>query len=196
MNSLRMVLIPAWLEEAIKAAKVPLNTVLDTVKLSSIVSKDDVAFYIDVNNRLYPKMFQPVSQTVPPKELYPFGNRDGDQALRELQDYLTRRLENRQLEEPEIPPHAMLQHMPIHGVEGNGVGNNSQDYIFEVFQLDGDVLGMRVALKREDETSIGQDVRSYNAFIQQLSQYLEFETIATTPAFNEYVRLSRLAATW
>ena len=66
---LKLVFLPRWLENPIKAAGADLKVLTDPKKLLSILSKEDVAFYLHTQSRLFQLLSAPVMQSF---EGYPF----------------------------------------------------------------------------------------------------------------------------
>lgn len=66
---LKIVFLPRWLENPLKAAGADLSTLTDIKKLLSILSKEDVAFYLHTQDSLFQLLSQPVMSTL---SAYPF----------------------------------------------------------------------------------------------------------------------------
>jgi hypothetical protein len=196
MLDMKVVLIPTWLEDALNAASKPLVTCLDAVALSSIVSNDDVAFYIDLNNRLLPELFPELAESLYGGTLYPFFKDGVDQTvLRNLQDYLSKRMSDLHLEHPTLPLYTAISFFAPQ-TSGNDAyhGSAKKDYTFEAFSLSSDVIAIRVRLKNPDESSQMQDLAAYDTFFTLLSTYVPMEQFAQTTVFRKYVELSRQTA--
>ncbi len=75
-NNLKLVFVPVWLENVLKASNVGLDTVLDPEKLSRIISRGDLDLYLNIQNSL--GSFLPLSV------VYSFGSGDERQCYAEL----------------------------------------------------------------------------------------------------------------
>lgn len=190
---MRIVLVPSWVEQALVAAKKPLPTLLDVMALSGTLSKEDVAIYMDLHERLLEKMFRPVWESFDTVTLYPYFQKDATYSqdnLKLMQDYLSRKLSEIRMETPNgADPYKLLNQFPLFGADGQVEGGSENRFIFEAFHLLDDVIGIRTLLKKDDEDLITQDVRAYDGLMKIANIYIPMEELARTPAFNQYIRL-------
>lgn len=197
---MQMVLIPTWVERAVTTAKKPLACVLDVAELTDTLSKEDIAFYIDVNERLSGKIFRAVSETFMPVMLYPFsrgqlsGNmRATDEALKGLQEYLTRKINDIRIESPEPSITKLLDHVPRFDGQETAEGQFENQYTFEAFHLRDNVIGIRPVLLKDDEQPLPQHIRAYDNLMKLMTTFIPFPQVASTPAFRAYTALLRSA---
>jgi hypothetical protein len=194
---MRMVLIPTWVEEALKAANKPLVTCLDVCELSNTLSKEDVVFYMDLNERLRESLFKPLADTFREYSLYPFtpGQLGGNGIpepgpVKDFQEYCSRKLIELRLANPKISPYQLVSNS---GYEIPPDEQFSVRYTFDVVYLKDDVVGVRPMVRHSDEADINEDIRAYDELMKLLCTFIPFEKIAGLPAFNHYTRLLRSA---
>lgn len=189
---MRIVLVPTWVEQALTAAKKPLPTLLDAVALSSTLSKEDVANYIDLNDRLLEKLLRPVWESFDVAMLYPYNPKTapapGSMLLSELQDYLSRKLSEIRMEYPNGQPVYRLfdQHPQF---DSNDNTDALVKITFEAFHIDDDVIGIRPVMYKNDEPMIAEDIRAYDGLLKIMNIYTPLEELSLTPAFNQYTSL-------
>lgn len=189
---MRVVLIPSWVEQALLAAKKPLATALDVVALSSTISKDDLAIYIDVNNRLLPKLFQPLYDTFANVTLYPYNAGESDE-VKALRESLDIKLRNITIEKPQPDFTQLVNQHIIFTDDDQPVGSFATHYTFEVFPLVDEVIGVRAVLRKPDESDVLEDIRAYDNLLKLMNTFMSMEEMAKTPIFNVYTYLLRNA---
>lgn len=186
----KVVLVPGWLEQAVVSANQPLAVVLDVVQLSNIVSKDDVAFYIDVNRRLFGKLFPGIQESFNWSSLWPRAN--GDEKINDLCEYLNGKMQKFSEDMPEIPFSYALHLISVsESPEQLEKMKSASNYAFELYPLTEDTFGLRALLKNDQATSFEQDLLCHSNAIELLSNTVPFETLAATQMFKTYARLCK-----
>ena len=192
---MRLVLIPNWVEDALKAANKPLTVALDVCELTNTLSKEDVAIYIDLNDRVLNKLYTPVAETMLPYGPYPTESQTTHRGERvdQLAMYVAQKLADLRIEfpAPTAPISKLVSNVPALDDGEQMVGAFANQYTFEIFPLKEDVLGLRPVLRKSDESDVEEDVRAYSELLKQLNAYVSFEELAATPAFAHYTRLLR-----
>lgn len=197
----KLVLIPGWIEDALKASKVPLNAVLDLKKLSSILSKDDVAYYIATHDALLRKLFPVLANSFTVYDLFPWEGRNNNAFSKEELSLFQQTISNATLSNTgnSIPLYKAISAIPstpVSATEQVEFGNAVNDYTFDIFELADGVAAIRPKLKEAGYSYTQQDRETYRAVIGFLCQYDTFENIATLPLFNHYTKLTYQLSTW
>lgn len=202
-----LVIIPEWLDQALKANNQAMNAALDLMSLSRILSLGDVAFYAAINHYLYEKMPKALATTFKPICLHdyntalPFvkadanGNRPNDAAVR---DFFTRMagrvMQQGAVDFNEASASKLLTTMPYKAESVDESMMQNPEFIFNVTAITEDVYGVRFRLRDRNRSYNEQLVECYDATLKHLIGEHSFEAAALTPAFEEYVRLQRLTA--
>lgn len=203
----RLVIMPVWLLRSLEADGLSRAHVLDVTSLARILSVNDVAFYVALNEYLFDKMPKAIRQTFMSLSLlnntHAMPDNHGNVATTEAADALCARLRRKvdeyymaEFQDPkEINPRHLIDKLAYHEISNNSDRVDSVDqYLFEVVLLKDDIYG--ITFKPHDpETALGgQLVKSYDDLLRLLQGIHGFTNVAGTEAFSEYVNLMRRAA--
>ena len=178
---MRMVVLPTCLEQALKAANQPLTVLLDLKKLSSILSKEDVAFYLYCQSTAAYLLPKELVGTVWMSLKTNLWSTSPDVPDR---DYLERRMEGFELQ------NSAKSLRPLY----DGVFDGSDDYTFKCEELNEDTLVVRLVPVNEDESFSTQLQHAYDELLSILKRYIELGELSLTPAFVRFVQLCTPAA--
>lgn len=187
--SLKLILLPGWVEEAVKASGSSMNVLLDTTSLSSILSKEDVAFYTAIN--LYGK-----SRII--ERIDSLRHLAGSFKMGVVKDNIHDNSFMPGLIDPETISVADMVARPEHRIYDSKKtlmtipGHVTYTYLYEIFPIHDEYMGLRVF----EETIDNMDERHARLLlcvdnaIGRLHTYLSFEQICLLPIFDKFVELS------
>lgn len=193
---IKVVLLPQWVEEALKAANLPMSTALDTFKLADTLSNEDVAIYIDMNMRAVYDMFRPVMTTLLPHSMFPeWVEESVDPVKYNKGRKIRKQYEDYQLAHPKSPAYNAVSMLPPHQQEGRStiqaLGNNYEDYTFDIEYVEG-VLLIKPILLQEGIPAFEQQITAYDKLLSFLTVHQSFEAVAKTEVFKHYTYLLKI----
>lgn len=195
----QLVILPAWLEDALKSNNMTSVDALDLMSLSRILSLQDVAFYRAIHNELYGKIYEGIRTTFQPLNLsdasgaltrpYPNGNRPSPEEVATFMTRLDRcYFDNMTAATP--TGKAMLSALP-HEAAYEHTRDGINEYLFEVFPIKDDYYGIRFSIPDPQRGLATQLIECYDRVISMLLGHYSFEDIASTSLFCDYTRLLR-----
>jgi len=213
MFNVSLVIVPAWLEAALKAGGLSIERALDLPALSRISSLDDVGFYTSINYHLFDQIPGPLAKTFRAYDFFADGRKPGECSYdrrhvkpdnkgdiisdKEFGE-LIRRIRSRtwnwgavQYAEPS-PKHLMAA-LP-YTKESLDEADSTRFYLFDVFYITDDVYGVRFVKANPNRPYGEQLYQCYDRLLNFLTLHNRFEDIAATPAFREFVTMSRTQA--
>ena len=200
--SVSLVIVPAWLDAAIQSNKFVKESLLDLMSLSSILSQNDVAFYTSVNMFLFDSIHSPLRETFTPFAFYnePSKNsmlrHDGTRpAPAEVNAFYEKVRElsfNRfGVEYGQPDARSFLALLPYNSQQAEISTNVEMEYLFEAFHIKDMIFGIRFVLRDPTKPYTEQLTKCYQRLLGLLISHSTFETVAETPIFSEFVKLSR-----
>lgn len=182
---MKIVLLPKWLETPLASANVGLDAILSLTKLSTILSKEDVAFYYHVQLRLDQLLPKAVVATFD-KYYSPFGDDLADSEIALITELNS------------VNEYAALTYSEDARVLLFGEraaydpAIENQRVIFNPEPLSADTIVVKVALGVGRPASPSQVYCDfYSRLINLLLLEQPFETVAKTELFVEYLKESR-----
>lgn len=188
---MKIIYVPKWVSRAFKDANESIKGVLDLSKLMSILSKDDVAFYIYLNLILNEFIPRPVLLTIRGRlsmeeqvicssgEIDPETFRKSDKL--QIWDKLAEYMANG----PGAVPMPATTNLTVDLLDENTLMFSPLREIEEGDVSGGDVIGVSL---------LDVKIKLYDRLIQQLSPFVAFPDLMMTPLMNDYlisVRLQR-----
>lgn len=203
MNKLSMILIPGWIEQPLRAAQVPLSILTDINKLSSTLSKEDVAFYVYCQELFHRKGPAPVLASFCPCEgEKPPYRKDMENSYVFRPDSMSRLLSAFYEKYPDdgcflIEKYNLENHEDslrpcFDGLFDTTKGGTAyRDYVFDAKEIADGVIGVKLIPLETNESRDSQEHRAYDKLVGLLNVYTSFKDVATTAAFNRFCELSR-----
>lgn len=193
---LKLVLVPGWVEKALSSVNEPLTSLLDLDRLSSILSKEDVTFYVYLNESLFKKIHPFVHETFPLLYLT-------DKVMSGVTTNFTSdefmNLYERVEAENQDPELELLTDSLLTG-ETEDQNKEWEKYLYEIFPIQDNVMGYRLkeipSLKEKEASQIEivqAHFRAIDETIKRMLTYLSFEDVARTKIFSQFIRISRHA---
>lgn len=208
--SAKLVILPQWVKRALEANKLSLAHALDPSSLVRILSINDVAFYVAVNQYLFDKIHRPLGATFQLYDLlstsgYVMSDNHGHVSSRAEVATLYERLRNKveeyymeDFQDPkDINPRHLIDILAYNELSETDDQKGAIDsYLFDFILLKDDVYG--VTFKEHDVTAaLGpQLIKAYNDLLRFITGIHGLESVASTEVFSEFVSLSRRAAIW
>lgn len=206
---IKVVLLPAWLCNTLDKDGLPLTYALDVHALRRILSVNDVAFYIAINNHLYEVLPESIKSTFEPALFAP-------DLLKSTLDYMLPDASGFYPDRSEVEDICMRVTNLVYGdyaLEGNKpsvqhlldilphnelvpVDSGSltlNDLNFKIYSLEDGVFGLEFSLKTNKTSSLKQTIQSYDSVLKLLVGLYGLERMASTPLFKHYVDITRVA---
>lgn len=208
---LKLLLVPHWVEKALKEAGAPKEYLLDPVRLSSILSKGDVSFYAELNEQLLEKVppfitqtferyslvqeaFQPEKDGIPGRE-----NWDSEKFMRQLEKAA---LENPKMDlsflynEPGVIPDAaedspeeLYNNWELHGYEVKPITETVVGFYLKKLPI---AASSKTLLTEKGQMELViNHFRALDAVIRLLLTHLSFERVCRTPIFTQFTYMAR-----
>lgn len=193
--NLQLVIVPNWLEEALKSVGASEKLLLDPISLTSILSKADVAFYIILNTALNAKVHPYVMQSF---ESYDLLNAMMESEGGLTEDYLA-------IHEKVSLEHKSPVLMDLYGPEAlsteeqrHPIYERHTSHSFEIRPIHDNVMGLYLkaipgmASGKVDSIDVVQtQLNAIDRAIKQMLTYISFERISRTPIFTQFTRVAR-----
>lgn len=204
-KEMKILIVPYWVERAIRDNQLSMDAALDIMSLSRILSFKDVCFYCAINMWLYDELPVPVKDTFTNVHLlwdglkYLMTDGSGNKPSKDKTDAFYERVSNqyhyeydRILSESQgSGKRLLLSLLPHDTAQDDPNVMASTEYLFEVFDIKDDVLGIRFALP-DKHIPLGKQIKQcYDNLLKVLTASIRFEEVVKLPAFNEFARLSR-----
>lgn len=191
MTNVSLIAIPGWVEPFLANTQSPLSVLLDVEKLSSILSKKDVAFYVycqllasrKMNPYLIKTFVQP-SDNQTPKAI----DKIRQHYIEGVSASIDVTIESFSLQNPKDSIRPLYDGQVED--ETTAGGTHFTDYNFEVVEVASDVLGFRISPIRNDISREQQELESFDKVLNQLVIYNGFKDTVKTPAMNRFIKLS------
>ena len=205
MLNLSLVIVPAWLEDALRKAGMGVERALDLSALSRISSLEDVAFYTSVNYHLFNQIPKPIKETFDSYRFFSDENKLGRTHVKadDLGNYptdteykaLIDKVRDKTWGDGAVrfgnpTPRQLLAVLP-YTKESQDIPNTSLNFLFDVFYLTDDIVGIRFYLANPKRPFNEQLYQCYDRLLAFLTSHRKFEQVATTPVFQEFVNMSR-----
>lgn len=200
----KIVILPYWLEAALAANNLPITAALDLMTLSRILSFRDVCFYTALNNWAYDLLPKPIQSTFYCINLqydsikYLMSNAGGNKPSVSESNLFYKRIDsnvgyhydmiNKQTKDGDKK--ILLSLFPYDTVE-DAVQEVGSDYLFNIFDITDDVVGIRFTLPDKHVPYGSQLKGCYNDTLKFLTSHMRFTDVAKTSIFNEFARLGR-----
>jgi hypothetical protein len=198
-----LVILPDWLEKALASNNQTLDSALDLLSLSRILSLGDVSFYASINQHLFSKIplaLQGTFRSFPlvSNEAKKYvkndhnGDRPSDKEVEAFLNSMSRRVfEQGSIDFADSTSQKLLATLPYtHQHVEEGV-LNKPEFVFDVAAIKEDVYGVRFTLRDRSRSYVEQLVDCYDRLLKLLIGQHGFVPVAGTKAFEEYVRLQR-----
>lgn len=180
MKPQTLVLVPAWIERALANANKSVADMVDGKTLSSILSQDDLFFYVMNSNAILSKVAPALTAgfcPAFPDDFIPKEWRDDPVVWKRYCD--TQYVEAPSLfanvsPDTDIP----LEYRDVPGA-----------YTYEVFELKQGYLGVRMRAADKLQTPIKNEYDATYATLNLLNAYYPFEELAQLSLFKHFVKL-------
>lgn len=192
----RLVLIPEWIQDMLRSYNLTLDALTDTAKLSRILMKEDLAYYILLHKLMQAHLFKPLIDTLPlvdhttlqSAKSYGYGTTPAANMLANSIDYqlaeLTRTLTPNQ--QAQYCLKGMLRRSAT--IDLNDIGLNQ--YVFELVPIKDGVHGLKIKQIDAARSYGEQYSEACDNALDFIQHYYDFESVALTPIFSEFVRVS------
>lgn len=172
---MKLVIIPAWLERVVKENSLGINSCLDIKSLESILSKEDLAFYIFLNTHANKIFIQPIAETFSNQVLLE------KLSLEEREEYynLMEQFAIKYNETPRIPMCELLDKFDDCAVTMDQVEFNTCCVVDDTIVI---TLGKKV---NEDHKTL------YNLMddlLTHLHRHMNFSQLVKTPLFKYFLQ--------
>lgn len=168
---MKIVLLPQWVKQTLEFGSVPVTAALDLVKLSSILSLDDVAFYKHLQNRASDLLPDAVYQSLAVCGL----SAPGLESQPEYQQLLA--------------THSMSVSESQHEMWLGPLADTTKLLGLTCDFLTDDVIAITAYTLPEGESAEVGLVSFYERLIGQLSMVHSFEAVAKMQLFHGYLKL-------
>lgn len=175
-----LVLVPAWIERALANANKSLADMLDSKTLSSILSTDDLFFYVMHSSKILQHMAPALSRSFCPAFPDSFWPRDflNDPVLKKrYQD----------LEYNEKPSLFANVHPESDILAEHR--ENAAAYTYELFEIKEGYLGVRLKVADRLQTPTKNEHDATYLALNLLNTYYPFEELAKLELFKHYIKL-------
>lgn len=204
-KQMKILIVPYWLEQALTANQLPMKAALDIMTLSRILSFKDVCFYSAINMWLYEELPQPIVGTFTRVDLVSDGHKylmsdaGGLKPSTDKTNALYQRVQNEgqysyrlvMSDNDNSAKRLLLSLYPYDTTAIDQAEVAKGEYLFEVFDITDDVLGIRFAVA-DKHVSYGKQVKDcYDKLLKVLVYRLGFRDTVKLPVFNEFTRLAR-----
>lgn len=192
----RLVLIPDWIQDMLRSYNLTLDALTDTAKLSRILMKEDLSYYVVLHKLMQMHLFKPLISTLPlvdhtmlqSAKSYGYGSTSAATMLANSADYqltdLTRTLSPSQQAQYCIK--GMLRRSAT--IDLNDIGLNQ--YVFELVPIKDGIHGLKIK-QIDSARSYGEQYsEACDKALDFIQHYYDFESVALTPIFSEFVRVS------
>lgn len=201
LEKLSLVIVPYWLEGAVQANGLKKDALVDMFALSRIVSIKDLCFYHAINEQLLDKIHQPIVETFNRHWLndstgrLSTTQRNGEkptiEQLREVCEKISVSMGNNVAGLSSLYPScdSLVSVLPHKNAGEKEIEKFEENYIFELFEIREDIVGIRF---KRAETDIPYEQQMYDCYSKALEYLHIYEnqySVARTPMFNEFVRL-------
>lgn len=197
-----LIIVPSWLEIAIRAAHKPLATMLDVVALSRLLSKKDLQLYYALQLALWEKLPAGLRDTFQCADITEASNRwvltdeNGQQptpsVVATIKDDIRRAVYSTDIITEQFPNagdlSSVLPHLRTHDSDVDAL---SLEYVFDVFYLTENVYGVSFQRRLKTSTHSAQLLESYDNLLALLNSTHSFDKVAGTAAFQAYTVLAR-----
>jgi hypothetical protein len=192
--NLQLVIVPTWLDEALKSVGASDKMLLDPLSLMNILSKADVAFYMLLNNELRDKVHPYLINSF---EMYDLFNATMEESG--PPDEFLRIYENSTLE------HKNPTLMDLYGPEAlateeqrHSIYERHTSHSFEIKPIHDNVMGLYLKAipgmssgKIDSIDVVQTQLNAIDRAIKQMLTYISFERISRTPIFTQFTRVAR-----
>lgn len=201
LEKLSLVIVPHWLEAAMQANNLKKDALVDMFALSRIVSIKDLCFYLAINDRLLDKIHQPIVETFQRHWLNDSSGRltvtqrNGEkptiEQLREVCQKISQSMGENVAGLSMLYPSCdnLVSVLPHKNVGEKELEKFDENYLFELFEIREDIVGVRFKRAETDIPYEQQMYECYSKALEYLHIYENQYVVARTPMFNEFVRL-------
>lgn len=202
---MKILIVPYWLEQTLLANQLPMKAALDIMALSRILSFKDVCFYSAINMWLYEELPQAVIGTFDRVDLaadgpkYLMTDAGGLKPSIDKTAAFYQRVQNEyqytyrlvMSDNDNSAKRLLLSLYPHDTTVIDQAAVAKGEYLFEVFDIMDDVLGIRFAVA-DKHVPYGKQLKDcYDKLLKVLVYRLGFKNTAKLPVFNEFARLAR-----
>lgn len=180
MKPQTLVLVPAWIERALANANKSLSDMVDGKTLSSILSQDDLFFYVMSSHAILNKVAPALSAGFCPA----FPDDFIPQEWRDNPVVWKRYCDTQYVEAPSLFANvAPDTDIPV------DYRDTPESYTYEVFELKEGYLGLRMKAADKLQSSTKNDYDATYAALNLLNAYYPFQELAQLTVFKHFVKL-------
>lgn len=183
-NLLKIVFMPRWLENPLAAAGAKLDVLTDLKKLSSILSKEDVAFYLQTQDSLFRLLSAPVCETLQP---YSFQDQFHNGALPEQDAKLILQLKHCSDVDTGTPEEVVRAFMGDNYCPH--IDSKWVNFMLTAEMLDHETIVVRMVENAPTEKTEQLLGYFYEQLLKLTYMFHPFDRVANTPLFKAYLEL-------
>lgn len=198
------IILPLNLKARLDALHEPLTSLLDVTRLTSILSKDDVSFYLWCQYSASRLFFKPVVETLgferninseQLNDYYPkFYELDVAASLKEIKDKTGLDVSPSETDssfdtdEDEQPTNVRPLYDGLFSTLSGGL--RLADYAFETTEITPECFGLSLVPVNNLETRSKQLLHSYEELLSHLRRYVPLSDLGLTSLFSEFCQIS------
>lgn len=184
MKQLSLVVIPLGIEQMLKMSSTPLSALTDIEKLSGILSKEDVAFYIYCQHLITRQTSIGIKAVVDSFGSNLVGGRIFNTFYEKVHNGYAL-VESFELQNP----NNYIRPLYDGSFDFDKGGLDYRNYTFETVEIESDVLGLRLVPLVASDPAEEQEESALSDLLNVLSNYLGFNDMVKKPAFDRFVYL-------